>query len=79
MVIVYRALAEMGKINVGDGVLDVPQAIDFNDVADYARDAVAALINAGLINGKNGLIDPTANTTRAEVAVIVKRILDFVK
>ena len=79
MLIVYRALAGMGKINVGDVVPDVPQASDFNDVADYARDAVAALINAKLINGKNGLIDPTANTTRAEVAVLIRRILDFVK
>ena len=79
MVIVYRALAGMGKINVGDGVPDVPQASDFNDVADYARDAVAALINAGLVNGKNGLIAPTDYTTRAEVAVLLARILEFIK
>ena len=69
----------MQKINVGDGVLDVPQASDFDKVADYAKKAVSFLVNAKLINGKNGLIDPTAYTTRAEVAVIIKRILDYVK
>ncbi len=79
MVIVYRALTGMNKLNVGDGVLDVPQESDFDQVADYAKEAVSALINAKLINGKNGLIDPMANTTRAEVAVLIKRILDYVK
>ncbi len=79
MVIVYRALAGMEKINVGDGVLDVPQASDYDKVADYAKDAVAALVNAKLVNGKNGLIAPTDYTTRAEVAVLIARILDFIK
>ena len=79
MVIVYRALTGMNKLNVGDGVLVVPQAPDFDQVADYAKEAVSALVNAKLVNGKNGLIDPTANTTRAEVAVLIKRILDYVK
>ncbi len=79
MVIVYRALAGMEKINVGDRVLYVPQASDYDKVADYAKDAVAALINAKLISGKNGLIDPTANTTRAEVAVLLHRILEYIR
>ncbi len=79
MVIVYRAMNSMNKLDVGDGVLDVPQAPDFDQVADYARDAVSALVNAKLISGKNGLIDPTAYTTRAEVAVLLQRILDYIK
>ncbi|MBQ2741783.1 MAG: S-layer homology domain-containing protein, partial [Oscillospiraceae bacterium] len=52
---------------------------DFDTVASYARDAVSALISAGLVNGKSGLIAPLAYTTRAEVAVLIKRILDYVK
>ena len=75
MVIVYRALVAMEK------ELDTAaiSAADFANVSDYAKDAVAALVNAGLVNGKNGLVDPMANTTRAEVAVLLSRILDFVK
>ena len=57
--------------------LDVPQASDFDQVSDYAREAVSFLVNAGLINGKNGLIAPTDYTTRAEIAVLLKRILDY--
>ena len=83
MVIVYRALDKLGKkpSPVGEGgPLAVDEAFtDYDKVADYARDAVASLINAKLINGKNGLIDPTDYTTRAEVAVLIQRILDFVK
>ncbi|MBE6965273.1 MAG: hypothetical protein E7441_04480, partial [Ruminococcaceae bacterium] len=51
---------------------------DFTSVAPYAQDAVSALISAGVVNGKSGSIAPTDYTTRAEVAVLIKRILDFV-
>ncbi|MBQ9986142.1 MAG: S-layer homology domain-containing protein, partial [Oscillospiraceae bacterium] len=52
---------------------------DFDSVADYAKEAVKALITAGLVNGKSGKIAPTDHTTRAEVAVLIKRILDYKK
>ncbi|MBQ6901829.1 MAG: S-layer homology domain-containing protein, partial [Oscillospiraceae bacterium] len=52
---------------------------DFDTVAEYAKDAVAFLISEGLVNGKSGLVAPTDYTTRAEVAVLIKRILDYVK
>ncbi|MBQ2743193.1 MAG: S-layer homology domain-containing protein, partial [Oscillospiraceae bacterium] len=52
---------------------------DFDTVAEYAKEAVTALISAGLVNGKSGRIAPTDYTTRAEVAVLIKRILDYVK
>jgi len=76
MVIVYRAMQNMG---VGFGVYDEPQYPDFDTVADYAKEAVSALISAGLVNGKSGRIAPTDYTTRAEVTVLIKRILDYVK
>ena len=76
MVIVYRALQ---KLNVGFDACDEPQYPDFTTVASYAKDAVSALISAGLVNGKNGLIAPADYTTRAEVAVLIKRILDYRK
>jgi len=76
MVIVYRALQ---KLNVGFGIYNEPENADFATVAPYARDAVSALIGAGLVNGKNGNIAPLDYTTRAEVAVLIKRILDHIK
>ncbi|MBQ2742022.1 MAG: S-layer homology domain-containing protein, partial [Oscillospiraceae bacterium] len=52
---------------------------DFTTVAPYAKEAVSALISEGLVNGKSGNIAPLDYTTRAEVAVLLKRILDYVK
>ena len=75
MVIVYRALVAMEKKFDTKAIF----APDFANVADYAKDAVAALVNAGLVNGKNGNVAPCDYTTRAEVAVLLSRILDFVK
>ncbi|MBQ6698377.1 MAG: S-layer homology domain-containing protein, partial [Oscillospiraceae bacterium] len=76
MVIVHRALQ---TLDVGLGVYDEPQNADYATVAEYAKPAVTALIGANLVNGKSGRIAPTDYTTRAEVAVLIKRILDFIK
>ena len=73
MLMVYRVLKSEGvEFEIGD--VDMP---DIGDVPEYAHDAVSALIGAGLVNGKNGKIAPNDNTTRAEVAVLLKRVLDF--
>ncbi|MBQ7120171.1 MAG: S-layer homology domain-containing protein [Oscillospiraceae bacterium] len=74
MVIVYRALK---KLNVELEKTTDAEMTDVDSVADYAKEAVGALISAGLVNGKNGKIAPKDYTTRAEVAVLIKRILDY--
>ncbi|MBQ7055116.1 MAG: S-layer homology domain-containing protein, partial [Oscillospiraceae bacterium] len=83
MVIVYRALSSLPLEEKGDRRTAVDEVLsqypDFTTVADYAKEAVSALIGAGLVNGKSGRIAPTDYTTRAEVAVLIKRILDYTK
>ena len=72
MVIVARALDKAGY------VLDASESPEFSDtaeVADYAKDAVQMLTASGIIAGSNGKINPKGKTTRAEVAVILDRIL----
>ncbi|MBQ2742368.1 MAG: S-layer homology domain-containing protein, partial [Oscillospiraceae bacterium] len=85
MVIVYRALQILGKLPSPRGkggplAVDEVKTIyhDFDTVAEYAKEAVAFLISEGLVNGKSGNIAPTDYTTRAEVAVLIKRILDYI-
>ncbi|MBQ2742978.1 MAG: S-layer homology domain-containing protein [Oscillospiraceae bacterium] len=78
MVIAYRALQTTTNPGVGEG-LSADQYPDLASVAPYAQDAVSALISAGLVNGKSGIIAPLDHTTRAEVAVLIKRILDYIK
>lgn len=50
----------------------------FNDsecVADYAKESVDYMISTGIINGSNNNINPTGNTTRAEVATMLYNLL----
>ncbi len=84
MVIVYRALEASLALKEGEpsndgGGISLADYPDYTTVAPYAKEAVTALIGAGLVNGKSGRIAPTDYTTRAEVAVLIKRILDYVK
>jgi hypothetical protein len=54
----------------------------FTDLAgfDWARDAINDLAGKGIITGKpGGRFAPGENITRAEIAVLVSRILDKLK
>ncbi len=46
---------------------------DIAQVASYAREAVGALVTAQVIGGSNGRLNPTAQVTRAEMAVMLYR------
>ncbi|MDD6309092.1 MAG: S-layer homology domain-containing protein [Clostridia bacterium] len=55
---------------------DVSGFSDSSLVADYAVSHVSAMIAAGLIKGNaDGTINPLGNTTRAEAAVIMDRLI----
>ena len=77
MLMVYRVLSE-SEAFVGRAAPGTPDYPDFDTVPGYAREAVSALIGAGLVNGKGDKIAPNDNTTRAEVAVLIKRVLDYI-
>ncbi len=48
---------------------------DYDEVSDYALDAVASLAQAGIVNGnETGAFKPLDNATRAEAAVIIYRL-----
>ena len=76
MVMLYRAMQKLGIELNGTQTTDVS---DMDTVSEYAKEAVETLMANGIINGKNGKIDPMANATRAEVAVMLNRVLDLVK
>ena len=72
-VIVYRALMlmrgfdENGKLSFADS----------DSIADYARDAVAALYGAEIIHGTdNNCFAPLDGTTRAQAAVICSSLVE---
>ena len=76
MVMLARTL-EAVKAEVKEVEDDV--LADFTDAADisaYAVDAVKAMVGNSFIQGANGKINPKGNATRAEVAVLLDRILN---
>jgi len=85
MVIVHRALQSQSLLleEKGDRRMAVDEVLsqypDYSTVSPYAREAVSALASVGLVNGKNNLIAPLDYTTRAEVAVLIKRVIDYKK
>lgn len=48
---------------------------DGADVPSWARSSVASAISLNLLKGRGGALDPEANLTRAEAAVVVRRLL----
>ncbi len=74
-VMIYNAALAYGK------VFDTQSAVDFEDsgsISDYAREAVAALCNAGAINGYEGNVFMPKNTaTRAEAAKIIFSLISM--
>lgn len=49
---------------------------DASSISDYAKFGIASSLKAGIITGRDGnLAAPKSNITRAEVAVMVKRLL----
>ncbi|MCL2838852.1 MAG: S-layer homology domain-containing protein [Oscillospiraceae bacterium] len=72
-VLAYRILRQKDAIEPADlAVLE-----QFNDsalIADYALEALAALVTSGLVMGNENYINPRGLTTRAETAVFIYRI-----
>lgn len=67
-VMIYRFSANAG-VQYGSGELGFA---DNSDIAEYAKEAVAAMSSAGIINGIDGQnFAPLANATRAQAAQLI--------
>lgn len=75
MVLVARALKVDGKTLTTGSISDLSNFKDKGSVSDYAVSSVATLVKAGIITGSNSYLYPKSNVTRAEMAVILYRVL----
>lgn len=58
------------------GEADLSRFSDNDKIADWAKASVSAMVESGLIAGNaDGTLQPLGNTTRAEAAVIMERII----
>jgi hypothetical protein len=75
MVMIYQAMKAAG-MTLPSGQYDLSSFADSSQVADYAKTAVSALVQLGVVGGNNAnQLTPRASIKRAEVAVILYNIL----
>lgn len=74
MALTARTLKLLGKLDqtASESILD--KFTDKHEIAPWAIDSAAALVNEGLIVGSNNKIMPARNTTRAEAAEFLYRL-----
>lgn len=73
MVLTTRALAAAGK-GITSSSVSLSNYSDASTISNYAKNSAALLVEQGIINGKNGMIAPNDQLTRAEAAIILYRI-----
>lgn len=72
-VFLYRYAQVTGQ-EIASGVLDIYS--DEKEIHDWAREGMAHAVGAGLITGKDGgALDPGGPATRAQLAVILQRLM----
>lgn len=72
--LIYRVMQKMGSLP-DDAALDVLSTFsDATEITEYAKTPIATLTQNGLIAGSGGKVNPKANTTRAEAAVMIDRV-----
>ena len=77
-VILYNYLRYMG-LSLAQSVNADEAFADEDEISNYAREAVAAMQRAGIINGKGGnRFDPKGTASRAEVAAMLERFVSSI-
>ena len=73
--LLYNALRVVGRLPDGDSGRVMADFSDSDSVSDYAREAVAYLVEVGVVSGDNNLLLPMATATRAEMAQVLYNLL----
>lgn len=77
-VILHNYIKYMG-LNLAQSTIGDEAFADEDEISDYARDGVAAMQRAGIINGKGGnRFDPKGLASRAEVAAMLERLVSSI-
>ena len=77
MTLIYRTLDEVNYDLDYTVSTSTSSFKDYSSVASYAKTAISDLIGHGIVIGNNSKINPTSNITRAQMAVILHRVLTY--
>ncbi|MFD0678358.1 MULTISPECIES: S-layer homology domain-containing protein [unclassified Paenibacillus] len=76
-VMIGRAMKMAGKPKAAN-VKRVESFTDGSSMSSWAKEAISQSIEAGIMNGKTSqTFEPSSNATRAEAAVVLKRLLQY--
>lgn len=75
--ILHNALPLLGISTSQPDLTVLDQFSDKDLIADYAKPHIAAMVSQGLANGTGGAVNPRGNLTRAEMAVLLYRLLTY--
>lgn len=75
MALVVRALRSKGESLPTGSNSTLASFNDRSSISDYALSAVTSLVAADVINGYKNYIRPQGTTTRAEMAVILYKVM----
>lgn len=73
---IYRYVKTLG-MDTGD-TASLAKFKDAGDVASWAEEAMEWAVSSGIIQGTTGAINPTGTATRAEVATIMERLVEYI-
>ena len=74
-VMLYNALKVINEIPMATINKELSNFSDEVQVADWANEALSNLVKAGIVGGSNNYLNPTSNTTRAEIAQVLYNLL----
>ena len=73
--LLYNALKAIDQLPPGDSGKTLTDFSDANRVADWATEAMTALVKSDTVSGSDGKLDPTGGSTRAQMAQVLYNLL----
>ncbi len=73
--LLYNALKALDQLPAGSSGKTLSDFTDSDNLAPYAREAVACFVEAGVVSGKSGALLPESATTRAQFAQVLYALL----
>jgi len=73
--LLYNALKAIDQLPEGNSGKSLPDFTDSKSISSYAQDAMAYLVETGVVGGSNGQLSPTDTTTRAQMGQVLYNLL----
>jgi len=79
LALLYNALRAIGRLPEGTAGKPLSSFSDAENIASWAKEATALLVETGIIKGNGGKLFPIDTTTRAEMAQMLYNLLSEYK